>query len=146
MTLFTGDGVQAVVDQLSRTPESLARTFAWCLRTVAHPKIPMAADAILVVSPEHGLIFQQAGWTKSRLKEELDTLLQIPGKELVRGAQGIAEGIPEEMKELTLPKFRPGGLTLVHAGGTAGRFSAIIGGWLASGPRGSQPVTKEIRL
>ena len=145
VTLFAGDGVQAVVDQLSRTPESLARTFALCLRTVAHPKIPMAADAMLVVSPEHGRIFQQAGWTKSRLRQELDGLLQIPGKELVRGAQGIAEGIPEEMKELTLPKFRPGGLTLVHAGGTAGRFSAIIGGWLASGSRGSQPVTKEIR-
>ncbi len=145
VTLFAGDGVQAVVDQLSRTPESLARSFALCLRTVAHPKIPMAADAILVVSPEHGQIFRQAGWTKARLKEELDKLLQLPGKELVRGAQGIAEGIPEGMKDMTLPKFRPGGLTLVYAGGTAGRFSAIIGGWVASGPRGSQLVTKEIR-
>ena len=145
VTLFAGDGVQAVVDQLSRTPESLARSFALCLRTVAHPKIPMAADAILVVSPEHGQIFRQAGWTKARLKEELDKLLQLPGQELVRGAQGIAEGIPEGMKDLTLPKFRPGGLTLVYAGGTAGRFSAIIGGWVASGPRGSQLVTKEIR-
>jgi hypothetical protein len=145
VTLFAGDGVQAVVDQLSRTPESLARTFALCLRIVAHPKIPMAADAILVVSPEHGQIFRQAGWSKARLKEELDALLQLPGKELVRGAQGIAEGIPEAMKDITLPKFRPGGLTLVHAGGTAGRFSAIIGGWVASGPRGSQIVTKEIR-
>jgi hypothetical protein len=145
VTLFAGDGVQAVVDQLSRTPESLARTFALCLRTVAHPKIPMAADAVLVVSPEHGNIFRQAGWTKARLKEELEKLLQISGKELVRGALGIAEGIPEAMLEMTLPKFRPGGLTLVHAGGTAGRFSAIIGGWVASGPRGSQLVTKEIQ-
>lgn len=145
VTLFAGDGVQAVVDQLSRTPESLARSFALCLRTVAHPKIPLAADAILVVSPEHGQIFRQAGWTKARLKEELDKLLQLPGHELVRGAQGIAEGIPEGMKDMTLPKFRPGGLTLVHAGGTAGRFSAIIGGWVASGPRGSQLVTKEIQ-
>jgi hypothetical protein len=145
VTLFAGAGLQPVVDQLSRTPESLARTFALCLKAVAHPKIPMAADAILVVSPEHGQIFRQAGWTKARLKEELEALLQLPGKELVRGAQDIAEGIPEAMKEMTLPKFRPGGLTLVHAGGTAGRFSAIISGWVASGPRGSQPVTKEIR-
>ncbi|MBI4765942.1 MAG: thioredoxin family protein [Deltaproteobacteria bacterium] len=145
VTLFAGAGVQPVVDQLSRKPESLARTFALCLKAVAHPKIPMATDAILVVCPEHGNIFRQAGWTKARLKEELDALLQLPGKELVRGAQGIAEGIPEAMQEMTLPKFRPGGLTLVHAGGTAGRFSAIISGWVASGPRGSQLVTKEIR-
>jgi hypothetical protein len=145
VTLFAGSGVQPVVDQLSRAPESLARTFALCLKAVAHPKIPMTADAILVVCPEHGKIFRQAGWTKARLKEELEALLQLPGQELVRGAQGIAEGIPEAMKEMTLPKFRPGGLTLVHAGGTAGRFSAIISGWVASGPRGSQLVTKEIQ-
>jgi hypothetical protein len=31
----------------------------------------------------------------------------------------------------------------VHAGGGAGLFSAIIGGW-ANGDVGSQPVTKEV--
>jgi len=145
VTLFAGDGVQAVFDQLSRTAESLVRTYALCLRNVAHPKIPMAADAMLVVSPEHGRIFREAGWTKTRLKNELDKLLQFPGSELVRGANGIAEGIPEEMKDAMVPKFRPGGLNIVYAGGTAGRFSAIIGGWVASGPKGSQSVTKEIQ-
>ena len=146
VSLFAGDGVQGVFDQLSRTPESLARTFAMCLRTVAHPKIPMAADALLVVSPEHGRVFKNAGWSKSRLKEELDGLLQIPYSELVRGASGIAEGVPESLETDTLPKFRPGGLNIIHAGGTAGLFSAIIGCWVASGPIGSQSVTKEIIL
>jgi hypothetical protein len=32
----------------------------------------------------------------------------------------------------------------VHAGSTAGMFSTIIPGWVA-GPRGSQPVTREVR-
>jgi hypothetical protein len=41
------------------------------------------------------------------------------------------------------PKFRDGGLLLAHAGGGAGLFSAIIGGW-ASGAVGSAPVTQEI--
>jgi hypothetical protein len=146
VTLFAGDGVQAVVDQISRTPESLARTYAACLRTVAHPKIPMAADAMLAVSPAHGRVFRQAGWTKSRLRQALDALLQIPGADLVRGAGGISEGIQAAMKDTILPKFRPGGLHIVHVGGSAGLFSAIIGGWLASGPRGSQSVTKEIQV
>jgi hypothetical protein len=44
----------------------------------------------------------------------------------------------------TMPKFRSGGLLIVHAGGQAGLFSAIIAGWANSGPRGSQPVTKAI--
>lgn len=146
VTLFAGDGVQAVVDQLSRTPESLARTYAACLRTVAHPKLPMAADAILAVSPGHGRVFRQARWTKARLRQALDELLQIPGDEWARGTGGIAEGIPAAMKDGILPKFRTGGLHIVHVGGEAGLFSAIIGGWLASGPRGSQSVTREIQV
>ena len=144
VTLFAGEGVRGIVDQLSRTPESLARSFAACLRTVAHPKLPIAFDATLVVSPEHARVFREAGWDKTRLRAELDELLQLPGEEIVRGAGGITEGIPEAFKDATLPKFRDGGLLIVHAGGGAGLFSAIIGGW-ASGPTGSQPLTWEVR-
>jgi hypothetical protein len=143
VTLFAAEGVRGVVDQLSRAPESLARSYAACLRTVAHPKNVIVWDAILVVSPEHGRVFREAGWSRARLHEELASLLQIPGEELVRGADGIAEGMPEGFRELTLPKFRDGGLLIVHAGGGAGLFSAIIGGW-ASGSVGSEAVTKEV--
>ncbi|MDQ1402474.1 MAG: hypothetical protein QOG03_790 [Actinomycetota bacterium] len=143
VTLFAGEGVRGVVDQLSRDPESLARSFAACLRTVAHPKLPMAFDAVLVVSPEHGRVFREAGWSKARLREELDSLLLLDGAELIKGAGGMTEGIPEGLAGVQLPKFRPGGLLIVHAGGGAGLFSAIIGGW-ASGAVGSQPVTREV--
>ena len=145
VTLFSGSGVQPIFDQRSREPDSLARSFAACLRAVVHPKIPMTADALLVVSPEHGRVFRRAGWTKRQLRERLEQLLQLPGAELVRGAQGIEEGVPAELGEATLPKFRPGGLGILHAGGTAGLFSAIISGWVASGPKGSQMVTREIK-
>jgi hypothetical protein len=144
VTLFAGAGVTPVVDQLSRTPESLASSFAACLRTVAHPKLPIAFDAVLVVSPEHGRVFREAGWTRRRLTDELMARLQLPGSELVRGAGGIAEGVPEALRDATLPKFRDGGLLICHAGGGAGLFSAIIAGW-ASGSTGSTPVTQEVR-
>ncbi len=147
VTLFAGDGVQSVMDQLSRTPESLARSLAASLRSVAHTKLTLA-DTLLVISPEHSRVFEEAGWPKQRLYQELMALLQIPSGDMVRGAHGIAEGIPNERitDRALISKFRPGGLHLVRAGGNAGLFSAIIGGWAASGPRGSQPVTKEIRL
>ena len=143
ITLFAGSGVQPVVDQLSREPESLARTFASCLRTVAHPKLVIGFDALLVLSPEHGRVFREAGWDRARLLAELDGLLSLPGQELVRGAGGIAEGVPAHLGSATLPKFRAGGLLITHTGGGAGLFSAIIAGW-ASGETGSQPVTKEV--
>jgi hypothetical protein len=143
VTLFAGAGVQPVVDQLSRTPESLVATFAACLRAVAHPKLVIAFDALVVVSPEHGRIFGSAGWSRDRVLAELTERLQVPGAELVRGAGGIAEGLPESFAGATLPKFRDGGLLLTFAGGGAGLFSAIIAGW-ASGSTGSTPVTVEV--
>ncbi len=140
VTLFPGEGVRGVVDQISRTPESLARSFAACLRTVAHPKLVIAFDAMLVVSPEHARVFRDGGWSKARLREELDTLLLLDSDELVQGAHGIDEGMPAAFAGTQLPKFRDGGLQIVHAGGTAGLFCAIIGGW-ASGALGSEVVT-----
>jgi len=144
VTLFPGEGPRSIVDQLSRDPESLARSFAVNLRTLHHPKLIMAFDCILAVAPDHARVFRDAGWSKDDLKKRLHELLMIPGSELVRGAGGIAEGAPEHVKDLTLPKFRPEGLLVVHCGGGAGLFSAMIGGW-ANGEIGSQPVTREIR-
>ncbi|HUS62554.1 MAG TPA: thioredoxin family protein, partial [Acidimicrobiales bacterium] len=71
VTLFAGEGPRGVMDQISREPESLARSFAANLRTVAHHKIPIAFDAMLVVSPEHARVFRDAGWSRARLLEEL---------------------------------------------------------------------------
>ena len=61
-------------------------------------------------------------------------------------AGGIAEGTNVFAPGTMARKFREGGLMLVRAGGGAGMFSGIMGGWSASGEKGSSPVTKEIRL
>ena len=144
VTLFAGAGVTPIVDQASRSPESLARSFAAALRGVAHPKLVIAFDAMLVVCPEHSRVFREAGWNRSRLMTELEELLTLDGDELVKGAAGIEEGLPDWAAGRVLPKFRPGGLLVVHAGGTAGMFSAVIGGW-ASGAAGSEPTTRPVR-
>ena len=144
VTVFAGEGPRCIVDQVSRDPESLARSFAGCLRALHHPKLVLAFDCLLAVGPEHARVFREAGWSRKQLLDRLGALLQIPGEELVRGAGGIAEGLPESVRGATLPKFRPGGLLLVHCGGEAGLFSAMIGGW-AGGALGSQPVVREIR-
>ncbi len=144
VTLFAGHGPQAIIDQKSRTAESLARTFAVCLRSVGHPKLPLKIDAMLVVSPEHGRVLADDGWDRPRLESRLAELLTLDSDELLAGADGITEGIPETFGGMQLPKFREGGLLICHAGGGAGLFSAIIGGWV-NGDEGSDPVTREIR-
>ena len=95
----------------------------------------LAFDCILAVGPEHARVFREAGWSKARAaRARCTSCCRSPARELVRGAGGIAEGLPEHLRDATLPKFRPGGLLIVHCGGGAGLFSAIIGGW-ASGAR-----------
>lgn len=145
VTVFAGFGLQGVVDQKSRDPESLSRSFAGSLKAIHNVKLAPACDALLVVCPEHHRTFRNAGWSKARLYEELYRLCEIPGDELVAGAKGIAEGGPPSLAGKTVNKFRPGGLLIVRAGGDAGMFSGIIGGWSAGGPRGSLPITKEVR-
>jgi hypothetical protein len=143
VTLFPGEGPRTIVDQISREPESLARSFAESLRTMYTPKMVLAFDAILVVAPEHARVFREAGWSKDDLKARLHALTTIPGDDLVRGALGIAEGMPDFFRGKSIPKFRPDGLHIVHAGGGAGLFSAIIAGW-ANGEIGSQTVSRAI--
>jgi hypothetical protein len=144
VTVFAGEGPRCVVDQTSREPESLARTLAICLRAVHHPKLPMAFDAVVVVGPDHARVFAEAGWTRTELRRRLVELTTVPGAELVRGEGGIAEGVPEFLAAADIPKFRPDGLHIVHAGGRAGLFSMIIAGWV-NGPGGSQIVTTEVQ-
>ena len=132
MTVFAGYGLQGVVDQKSRDPESLSRSFAESLKALSNVKLAPACDALLVVCPEHHRTFKNAGWSKARLYEELYRLCEIPGADLVAGAKGIAEGGPQSLAGKTVNKFRPGGIMIVRAGGDAGMFSGIIGGWSAA--------------
>ena len=145
VTLFAGGGVYPVADQKSRRPESLTRSIALTLRTLVHSKLAPAADAILIVTPEHMRVFRQAQWTKARFRQELNRHLTFRGQDILRGADGIDEGMPPQYAQATLNKFRPGGLLIVHTGGAAGMWSAVIGGWPATGSKGSSPVTVAVK-
>ena len=143
VTLFTGESPRIFGDEKSRSPESLTRHLAQALQATVSPRMMLGMDAMLVLSPEHMARYANAGWSRDRFMDELSAELTFDGDDLLAGAGGIAAGLPPAAAGQKVPKFRPGGLLVVHAGGKAGLFSAIIGGW-ASGPRGSDPVTREI--
>ncbi len=141
--VFAGEGPRSVVDQLSRDPESLSRTYAAALNALHHPKLVMGFDCMLVVTPDHARIYADSGWSREQTAQRITELTTRPGSELVRGAGGIAEGLPEAFAEVDMAKFRPGGLFLAHCGGGAGLFGAVIGGWV-NGETGSAPVCHPI--
>ena len=145
VTLFQGDGIQGFIDQRSRTPEEITRSFAMSLLAVGHPKLCQFTNAMLVLSAEHYAIYRRAGWDRARVTAELHAALVRPGRDLVQGAQGVGEGIDPKRVDEVVPKFWEEGLLIVRAGGQAGLFSAILAGWTGGRFRHeSQPVTREI--
>jgi hypothetical protein len=148
VTLFHGEGVHGFIDQKSRTPQELVRSLAMGLFGVGHPKLVRAGNAVLVLTPEHYKIFKDGGWSRRQIEDALYEALKRPGKDLVYGAQNVAEGVPEAYADKVLDKFDPppDGVLVVRAGGPAGLFSAIIGGWPGQRVREEcQAVTREIR-
>ena len=146
VTLFQGHGPEAFVDQKSRTPEGLTRSFALSLVKMGHDRLTQSARALLVLSPEHYAIYKEAGWNRKRIERALYEATIRPGTELIAGKDGVGEGIPASRASESVPKFHEDGLMVVRAGGPAGLFSAILPGWLAGRNREElQLVTKAVK-
>jgi len=146
VTLFQGHGVEAFVDQKTRTPEGLSRSFGLSLVKIGHPRLVQSARAVVVLSPEHWRIYKEAGWRRKDIERALYEATIRPGAEIVAGLDGVGEGVPQARAAEPVPKFHEDGLLVVRAGGAAGLFSAVLPGWLAGRNRTElQPVTREVR-
>ena len=143
ITALCVEGPRLIVDQLSRSAESLTNLIAECLLTTHSPRMVAGIDALLVLSPEHMARYIDAGWDRARFRSELEDRLMVNADDIIRGTGGIEEGLPADFAGMQLPKFRPNGLHIAHAGGPAGLFSSVFAGWV-SGPTGSVPVTRPI--
>ena len=151
VALLAADAPLGVYAQRSRTPEDLLPTLAASMAVISHHKMTHWGDTLVVLSPEHAKIFGDAGWKKGDVRRWLHDRLQWPVRELLPGRDG-GEGLPEHVvakfrdpgsETAMIPKFRsPENIKLVVAGGTAGRFSAIVPGWTFS--KGSNLVFRRI--
>ena len=147
VTLFAGNGPQPVADQRSRNAASLVASFALSLETHWHRKLRNLGEVMVVVSPEHVDTIAASGWSKDQVRRHIQTAITRPARDVL-GDEDCAEGVPSALAgddlDRKLPKFRDDSMiNLVVAGGEAGMFSVILGGW-ASGPGGSISTTRKI--
>jgi peroxiredoxin len=159
VTVFAGEAPRAILDQLSRSGRSLATSFGLCLDSVAHPKFHGYGEVLLVVAPEHARTFEAEKWSKADIRQRIQEVTRKPLSACLPDEE-CAEGIPvqalpkeirgpdgqprPEVMGFPVPKFRRDeDILIAVAGGTAGKFSAVVGGWVG-GNMGSIAVTREI--
>ncbi len=146
VTLFGAAGIQEVSDHTARSGAQLLRTIAATLAVVWSWRVCGRVDALLVMSPEHAATMAADGFTKTDIRDFLFDNTGVPLRAFDHdGTEGSQ--LRDRYDEIRIdgePHYRkfsdPSQIRIVVAGGTAGKFSAVIGGW-PSGPGGTQIVT-----
>ena len=149
VTLFACDPPRGVSEHTARGGEAILKTISRQLATVWTYKQCLVMEAVVVICPEHVKTLARDGFTKQQIRERLYEITGVP----LRAFDDDGEGTQyapyyEEIEVDGEPCYRkfgsPDAIRVVVAGGTAGKFSAVLGSW-ATGPRGSQMVTYPVK-
>src|SRR5205085_11053454 len=151
VTLFAGEPPHGVSEHNAQHGKTILKAISRALATVWSYRMCLINEAVIVLCPEHVKTLHRDGFTKPQARDFLFESTGIPLRHY-QDSDDRGEGLqmtshyPEIMidGEPCYRKFRSHeSLHVVVAGGTAGKFSAVIGSW-ASGPVGSQMVTYPI--
>jgi len=150
VTLFSGESPFMVNDHLSRSAGQLVASLGWSAAGVwNHKSFPLYGHTLFVIGPEHARTLGAEGWSKQAVRQHLYETVRRPVRDLAPGPDGaetgrlknLLDGRPPDER---VPKFpSPEEIVIVVAGGTAGRFSAVVPGWMG-GELGSRPVPRRI--
>ncbi len=150
VTLFAGDAPHGISDHASRTARALAGSIGWSMAGLWNSKhFPLYSHTLLVVGPEHARTIAGDGWSKDDLRRHLHQTVRRPYADLIPTEDhgegtNLRYGKPIPPDETMVSKFpSTEEIHIVVAGGTAGRFSVAVPGWLGT-RNGSQPVTRPV--
>jgi hypothetical protein len=152
VTLFSGESPFMVNDHLSRAASQLVASLGWSAAGVwNHKSFPLYGHTLFVIGPEHARTLGDERWSKQAVRQYLFETIRRPVRDLAPGPDGAETGRLKNLLEgrapdERIPKFpSPEEIVVVVAGGTAGRFSAVVPGWMG-GDLGSRPVTRRIEM
>jgi len=150
LTLFAAEAPHGVSEHTARRPEQVLKSICYALANVWTYRTCLSSEAIVVLCPEHARTIHRAGWTKQEVREFLFENTGVPVRAYEDAADAEGSQRVSTYQEILIDgercyrKFQsPASIRLVVAGGTAGKFSAVLGSW-AAGPRGSEMVTYPI--
>src|SRR5712691_9620644 len=136
VTLFSGESPLMVNDHLSRSASQLVASLGWSAAGAwNHKSYPLYGHTLFVIGPEHAATIGSEGWSKRDVKRSLFDTVRRPARELVPGPDGAESGRLRDPAgsdpNALIPKFPSvEEIMVIVAGGTAGRFSAVVAGWM----------------
>ncbi|HEY3066600.1 MAG TPA: hypothetical protein VGL09_12455 [Methylomirabilota bacterium] len=150
VTLFAGEAPHGISDHSSRTAKALAGSLGWSMVGLWNSKhFPLYSHTMLVVGPEHARTLAEDGWRQADLARYLWETVRVPYRSLLpdpdhgEGTNLRFSRAPADPATMVSKFPSPEEIHVVVAGGTAGRFSVAIPGWLGT-RNGSRPVTRAI--
>jgi peroxiredoxin len=151
LTLFAAEPPRGVSEHTAQKGETLLRAICQVLATVWSYRNCMNQEAIVVLCPEHAKTLYRDNFTdKQQVRDFLFENTGVPIRYYAENDNGEGTQAKANYREIMIQgercyqKFRhPESISIVVAGGTAGKFSAVLGSWVA-GPTGSQMVTYPI--
>jgi len=150
VTLFSGESPFMINDHLSRAASQLVASLGWSAAGAwNHKSYPLYGHTLFVIGPEHAKTLGEERWSRHDVRQYLYETIRRPVRDLAPGPDGAETGrlknlLGDRGPDELIPKFpSPDEILIVVAGGTAGRFSAVVPGWMG-GELGSRPVTRKI--
>lgn len=150
VSLFAGEPPRGASEHTASAGKTVLETISFALATVWSYRTCLMPEAIVILCPEHVKTIHRDGITKEQARQFLFENTGIPVRYYDAAERAEGTQLAANYKEITVrgekcyQKFRtPEAISIFVAGGTAGKFSAVIGSW-STGPAGSQMVTYPI--
>jgi peroxiredoxin len=150
VSLFAAEPPRGVSEHTAPAGKTVLETISFALATVWSYRTCLMPEAIVILCPEHVKTIHRDGITKDQARQFLFENTGIPVRQYSKEERAEGTQLAANYKEITVrgekcyQKFRsPEAISIFVAGGTAGKFSAVVGSW-STGAAGSQMVTYPI--
>jgi peroxiredoxin len=150
VSLFASEPPRGVSEHTAPAGKTVLETISFALATVWSYRTCLMPEAIVILCPEHVKTIHRDGITKDQARQFLFENTGIPVRHYSKEERAEGTQLAANYKEITIrgekcyQKFRsPESISIFVVGGTAGKFSAVVGSW-STGAAGSQMVTYPI--
>lgn len=150
LSLFAAEPPRGVSEHTAQRGDVLLRAFCPTLATVWSYRACMKFEAVVVLCPEHVKTLHRSGFSKQQVREFLFENTGVPVRYFADADNGEGTQLVSQYRETVIQGERcyqkfasPEQIHIFVSGGTAGKFSAVLGSW-STGPAGSQMVTYPI--